>query len=62
VCLETHVYWKGDIARDVARCLAEKAREGVAVHVILDAVGTLPTRTSRPCTSSRWPAPGRRST
>jgi cardiolipin synthase len=42
VCLETYVYWKGDIARDVARCLCEKAREGVEVNVLLDAVGSLP--------------------
>jgi len=39
VNLETYVYWRGDIAADVAGCLAEKAREGVEVNVILDAVG-----------------------
>ena len=42
VCLETYVYWKGDIAHDVARCLSEKAREGVEVNVLLDAVGSFP--------------------
>jgi cardiolipin synthase len=41
VCLETYVYWQGDIAQDVAECLCEKAREGVEVNVLLDAVGTL---------------------
>jgi cardiolipin synthase len=41
VNLETYVYWKGDIASDVARCLCEKAREGVEVNVLLDAVGSL---------------------
>jgi cardiolipin synthase len=39
--LETYVYWRGDIASDVARCLCEKAREGVEVNVLLDAVGSL---------------------
>jgi cardiolipin synthase len=39
VNLETYVYWQGDIARDVAGALCEKAREGVEVNVILDAVG-----------------------
>jgi cardiolipin synthase len=42
VNLETYVYWKGEIAHDVARCLAEKAREGVEVNVLLDAVGSWP--------------------
>jgi cardiolipin synthase len=41
VNLETYVYWRGDIAHDVARCLCEKAREGVEVNVLLDSVGTL---------------------
>jgi cardiolipin synthase len=41
VNLETYVYWRGDIASDVAGCLCEKAREGVEVNVLLDAVGTL---------------------
>jgi cardiolipin synthase len=42
VNLETYVYWKGDIADDVAGCLCEKAREGVEVNVLLDAVGSFP--------------------
>jgi len=41
VNLETYVYWRGEIAHGVARCLCEKAREGVEVNVLLDAVGTL---------------------
>jgi cardiolipin synthase len=39
--LETYVYWQGDIASDVGACLCEKAREGVEVNVLLDAVGSL---------------------
>ncbi|MCW3001107.1 MAG: cls, partial [Conexibacter sp.] len=46
VNLETYVYWRGDIASDVARCLCEKAREGVEVNVLLDAVGTIKMDTS----------------
>ena len=40
VNLLTYVYWRGDIARDVARLLCRRAREGVEVNVLLDWVGT----------------------
>jgi cardiolipin synthase len=39
--LTTYVYWRGDIAVDVARALTDKAREGLEVNVILDAVGSM---------------------
>jgi cardiolipin synthase len=35
----TFVYWTGDIARDFAVALAERARAGLRVRVLLDAVG-----------------------
>jgi cardiolipin synthase A/B len=38
-CL-TYVYWRGDIAREVAAGLADRARDGVEVNVLLDAVGS----------------------
>ena len=38
--LMTYVYWRGEIADTVAATLAEKAREGVEVNVILDFVGS----------------------
>jgi cardiolipin synthase len=38
--LLTFVYWRGDIAHEVAARLAERARAGVAVNVLLDAFGT----------------------
>ena len=38
-CL-TYVYWRGDIAREVAGALADRARDGLEVNVLLDAVGT----------------------
>jgi cardiolipin synthase len=33
---ETYIYWKGEIGRQFAEALAERARAHVAVHVILD--------------------------
>lgn len=38
----TFVYWKGDIAKKFAHALAEKAKEGLKVRVLLDAFGALP--------------------
>jgi len=35
----TFVYWRGEIARDFASALAERARSGVRVRVLIDAVG-----------------------
>jgi cardiolipin synthase A/B len=35
----TFVYWKGEIAHEFAHALAERARDGVRVRVLLDAVG-----------------------
>ena len=41
VCLLTYVYWRGEIADQVADALCERARAGVEVNVIIDAVGGL---------------------
>ena len=40
ICFETYIYWSGDIGRQFAHALAERARRGVKVHVLLDWVGT----------------------
>jgi cardiolipin synthase len=40
--LLTYVYWTGEIAQRFARALADKAREGVKVKVLLDAYGASP--------------------
>jgi cardiolipin synthase len=40
VNLLTYVYWRGDIAHDVAKLLCRRAREGIEVNVLLDWVGT----------------------
>lgn len=38
--LETYVWWQGEICEQLARALADKARQGVEVRVLLDAVGS----------------------
>jgi cardiolipin synthase A/B len=40
----TFIYWQGEIAQKFARSLAEKARAGLMVRVILDGFGSLPMR------------------
>ena len=42
ICFETFIYWSGEIGVRFANALAERARAGVKVHVLLDFVGTLP--------------------
>ena len=40
ITFETFIYWSGDIGREFADALAERARAGVKVHVLLDWVGS----------------------
>ncbi len=40
ITFETYIYWSGDIGRAFADALSERARAGVAVHVLLDWVGS----------------------
>ena len=40
ITFETFIYWSGEIGEQFAAALAEKARAGVAVHVLLDWVGS----------------------
>ena len=37
---ETYIYWSGDIGRQFAEALADRARAGVKVHVLVDWVGS----------------------
>src|SRR4051794_17902721 len=37
---ETYIYWSGTIGREFADALAERARAGVKVHVLVDWVGS----------------------
>jgi len=39
LCLLTYVYWRGEIAHDVASALCERARAGVECNVLIDSVG-----------------------
>lgn len=39
ITFETYIYWEGAVGDTFARALAERARAGVRVHVLLDAVG-----------------------
>jgi len=41
LCLLTYVYWQGEIAREVAAAVSERAQAGVECNVIIDAVGGL---------------------
>ena len=40
ITFETYIYWSGDIGKAFADALAERARAGVQVHVLLDWVGS----------------------
>jgi len=40
ITIEAYIYWAGDIGQRFARALAEKARAGVMVKILLDAVGS----------------------
>ena len=40
ITFETYIYWSGDIGKAFAHALAERARAGVRVHVLLDWVGS----------------------
>jgi cardiolipin synthase A/B len=40
ITFETYIYWSGAIGREFADALAERARRGVKVHVLLDWVGS----------------------
>ena len=40
VTIEAYIYWAGDIGLVFAHALAERARAGVSVKILLDAVGS----------------------
>lgn len=42
IAFETFIYWSGEIAREFAAALAERASSGVRVKVLLDAIGAGP--------------------
>lgn len=40
ITFETYIYWSGDIGKQFADALSERAKAGVKVHVLLDWVGS----------------------
>jgi len=40
IAIEAYIYWAGEIGLEFARALAERARAGVPVKILLDAVGS----------------------
>jgi cardiolipin synthase len=40
ICLETYIYWSGQIGKQFADALSERARAGVKVHVLIDWIGS----------------------
>ncbi|MGH8596714.1 MAG: phospholipase D-like domain-containing protein, partial [Gammaproteobacteria bacterium] len=40
ITFETYIYWSGEIGEEFAEALAERARAGLKVHVLLDWVGS----------------------
>ena len=40
ITFETYIYWSGEIGHEFADALAERARAGVHVHVLLDWLGS----------------------
>lgn len=40
ITFETYIYWSGEVGRAMADAIAERARSGVRVHVLLDWVGS----------------------
>ena len=40
ITIEAYIYWAGEIGQRFARALAAKAREGIPVKILLDAVGS----------------------
>ena len=40
ITFETYIYWSGDIGKNFADALSERARAGVKVHVLIDWLGS----------------------
>jgi len=40
ITLETYIYWSGRIGKEFAEALSDRARAGVATHILLDWVGS----------------------
>ncbi|MEO6447529.1 MAG: cardiolipin synthase [Gemmatimonadaceae bacterium] len=41
ITFETYIYWSGDVGQEFSDALSERARAGIAVHLLIDAVGSI---------------------
>jgi cardiolipin synthase A/B len=41
ITFETYIYWSGEIGRELAEALVERARAGIPVHVLIDWAGSV---------------------
>jgi len=41
ITFETYIYWSGEIGKEFAEALSDRARAGVAVHLVIDWVGSI---------------------
>ncbi|WP_202840385.1 phospholipase D-like domain-containing protein [Luteimonas saliphila] len=41
ITMETYIYWSGEIGKEFAEALSARARDGVAVHLVVDWVGSI---------------------
>lgn len=41
ITFETYIYWSGEVGKEFAEALAERARAGVRVHVLVDWAGSV---------------------
>ena len=49
ISFETYIYWSGQVGKDFADALAERARAGVKVRVLLDWLGSSKMDKAIPC-------------
>jgi cardiolipin synthase len=40
ICLETYIYWSGEVGESFTEALIERAQAGVKVHVVIDWIGS----------------------
>lgn len=40
ICMETYIYWSGEVGSRFSKALAERSRAGVKVHLLLDFIGS----------------------
>jgi cardiolipin synthase len=41
ICFETYIYWSGEVGKEFSHALAERARAGIPVNVVVDWAGSI---------------------